>query len=131
MKTKHLPQNPRLLAAAALVAAQRAPDQFAGVPALFITHNHTEEVARLRAENAALKSAQTVPAAPELPPRAIGEYRKSDRTPAEREALVAKVLTSERINGKREVYNSLREIVKWHSKPAQWFTKPTLEIWTK
>ena len=129
MKTKTMPPNPRLLAAAALVAAQRAPDQYAA-PALFITHTHGDEVASLRQQLAEARAMIPAPA-PAPKPRAIGEYRKSDRTPAEREANLKFVLTSERINGKRTVYNSLREIVKWHSKPAQWFTKPTLEIWSK
>lgn len=111
-----------------MLAAQRAPDQYAG--AVFVSPDTSAEVLRLRAELAEARAMIPAPE-PEPVPRGIGEYRKSDRTPAEREAVVQAVLTSERINGVRTVYNSRRELVKWHSKPAHRFGKPTLEIWSK
>lgn len=123
MKTKPTNRIASMLKHAALtVSTMQQPS----TPALFITNPNAGELAKLRAENAALRAA--IPAA--LPPRQIGEFRKSTRTSAEREANVSKVLKTERDSSGVIRHNSLRRLITWRTPAKGWFQKPTENIWS-
>jgi hypothetical protein len=71
-----------------------------------------------------------VPALTAPKQKPLGEFRRSKRTPAEREANVARYLKSECDGSGVIRHNSLRKLILWRSPAKGWFQKATENIWT-